>query len=155
MRVTPLIEPTGLAAAIEPTAFRYVSREVVDYATKSYAWSITFRNCFGDTYGEDHTVDKAEVPPLVPDGSGLRGVGAHVAVDVVNTIPPIVRGVTHAFTRDNFAPAWYVSCRRTENRALRVCLCPPPVPSKRTVTCRPLGRRRSNKYSVSRACERR
>ena len=38
----------------------YVTRTPVDLAARSYVWSVTFRNVFGDIYGEDHTVTADE-----------------------------------------------------------------------------------------------
>ena len=94
------------------TGLLYVTRNAVDYAARSYAWSITF-NMFGDIYGEDHSVTAAETPPLVADATGLRGAGAAVEVTVVNTVPPSVRGVTHVFTRRGSPTAGSTTTRST------------------------------------------
>ncbi len=48
-----------------------------------------------------HKESTTNISPFIVDDSELIGKGAYVSVEVVNAVPPNIRGVVHVFQRRN------------------------------------------------------
>ncbi len=70
----------------------FVERSNMDPRTGGYQYRIIIPRGGGGS---------SKISPFIVDDSELMGKGAYASVEVINTVPPNIRGVAHVFQRRN------------------------------------------------------